>query len=361
MKKHGLKRQITDELVDDVITYENFKFILDNLTSSNYGHFVLVDKDVKENFFSKLLSIFSSKPRLFKEAIYSKEKIYEEFDIYHPDKITFYDKYPTDSYIDTYEVVGIDNKVELRHCTKTSSQPEKEEIVKDKRTINSVRESFKVLLEKVKDYKTKQDFEYEQKMQLIQEKVNFEKPIKIFSELGYLSIDSISTRIIIDRIINDEFLYEDDIEKQARKNLCKMFYIQMGLTDGNGNYLTDRCIYCDYEFIDDSEDYISFMEQFGRITKGELIFTNISLRVDSDDYENLDFTVNGVNKSWRLEKVGYILSEFFHYFASLTKEFNTTRKFTYYSVGQAFVVDYANEEEQDLFIKKTKLKRKWLE
>lgn len=360
-KKHFLKRKITDELVDEVITYDRFKFILDNLNSSNYGHFVLVDRDVKEDFFSKLLSIFSSKPRLFKEAIYSKEKNFEEYNIYRPDSITFYDKYPTDSYTDTYCLVGIDNKIELRHCTKTSNQPEKEEIVKNKQAISNVRESFTVLLDKVKDYKKKSDFEFAEKMKLIQEKVNFDIPIKIFSELGYLSPDSISTKTIVDQIINAEFLYEEDLDKKGRKNLCEMFYIQMGLTDGSGKFLTDRCIYCDYEFIDSSDDYIYFMQKFGTITNNELKFTNISLRVDDAGFENIDFTVNEVNKSWRLEREGYILSEFFSYFATLTKEFNTTRKFTCYTIGQALVVDYASDEEQELFIKKTRIKRKWLE
>lgn len=359
-KRHYFIRQITQELIDEVMTFDNFKFIIDNLNSSNYGHFVLRDGEEKENFANKLFSVFSSKPRLFKEAIYSREAIYEEYELYKPDNITFYDKYPTDSYTNSYCLVGIDGKIELRHRTKTSSQSEKEEIVADKRAINNVRESFKILLEKVKEYKAKTDLEYAEKMKLINETVNFDKPIGIFSELGYLYPNSNTSKVIVDRIITENLLYEDDLNK-VQKNFTELFYIQLGLPESSGKYLTDKCVYCDYEFIDSGDNYISFMKQFGEITHGDLRFTNISLRVDDDEFENIDFTVNEVNKSWRLEKEGYISSEFFSNFATLTKEFNTNRKFTYYSLGQAFVVDYANEEEQDLFIKKTKLKRKWLE
>jgi len=361
------KKLIGDEFIDDVIKYDDCKFIIANLTRGTYGHFVLLENTQHDSsLLNKLLSFFGNKPKLFKEVIYGQSRNVEQFGFYLPDHITFYDKYPKDhNENDTYTIICIDGKLELRHSLKGFSeiedQPKAHEPVIDKLSILKMKESFKVLLSKVKDYNIKQETENSQKRELILSKINFQKSIKTFEELGYFTSKDIDTKALIEEVINDEFLFEDDIYKLARKNLNKFIYPKLSHTDNNGNYYTDKCILCDYEFLDPSEEYISFMERFGQITRGELRFANISLRVDSDGYENLDFTVNDVNKSWRLEKEGNILSEFFSYFAPLTKEFNTTGNYTYYSdEGQAFVVDYATEEEQELFIKKTRLKRIWL-
>jgi len=365
---YSTKALLGSEFIDSVINYSDFKYIIQSGIHGNYGHFVLTTEQKDNSLLKRFSELFSKKTVPFNEAIiHDISHFYEDYGFYFPDQILFYDKYPQgENDTDIYSIVSINEKIELRHSLKGYKEikdfPKAHEQVTDKKSIEKLQESFKILLPKVRAAKEKRDTENASKRALILSKVNFDKPIKTFLELGYLSSDITATKPIVDEIINDEFLYEDDIDKLARKNLCKMFYLKISHTDNQGNYLTNKCILCDHEFLDPSEEYISFLHQFGVITKGELSFSDATLSIDKDGYEQLDFKVNGVSKTWRLQKPGFIASDFFNRFALLTKEFNTKGKFTYYSDGgQAFVVDYATEEEQELFTKKTRIKRKWLE
>ena len=83
-------------------------------------------------------------------------------------------------------------------------------------------------------------------------------------------------------------------------------------------------------------------ERLGAITNGELNFTEISIETDSENWEWINFKVNGKQKRWKLEKSGYIADHFVQRFSYLPDEFQTKGKYTYFdNGGQQWVIDYA--------------------
>jgi hypothetical protein len=199
-------------------------------------------------------------------------------------------------------------------------------------------------------------------LKVTSDSLNFDQQLKVFESLGYKLNDGITKKIIFSEIRkNDQTIKDPESifkESEFEKVYC---YLGWFYFDNAVKYYTDNCIWYDLEFIDPSSEYITFMERMGTITNKELIFSEISIRVDKSDYEWIDFKVNGISKKWKLEKVGYVDDSFFQRFSYLPGEFKTKGKYTYYSDGgQQFVIDYATEDEQREFIKKTKLKREWL-
>ena len=190
---------------------------------------------------------------------------------------------------------------------------------------------------------------------------DFDSQLRVFESLGYKLNEGITKEIIFEDM-KGNYLPDTDLEEEFRKSKFELLYYCLGWSHSYPPiYYTNNCIWYDIEFIDPSSEYITFMERMGIITNGELNFSEMSLSVDSENYEWIDFKVNGVSKKWKLEKVGYINDAFFQRFSYLPKEFNTKGKYTYYDDGgQQFVIDYATEEEQKLFIEKTGLKREWL-
>jgi hypothetical protein len=191
---------------------------------------------------------------------------------------------------------------------------------------------------------------------------DFDSQLKVFESLGYKLNEGITKEIIFENM-KGSYLPDTDLEEEFKQSKFELLYYYLGWSHSYPHiYYTNNCVWSDIEFIDPtSTEYISFMERMGIITDGELNFSEISFSIDSENYEWLDFKVNGVRKKWKLAKVGYIDDAFFQRFSYLPREFNTKRKYTYYDDGgQQFVIDYATEEEQKLFIEKTGLKREWL-
>lgn len=152
-------------------------------------------------------------------------------------------------------------------------------------------------------------------------------------------------------------------EKYFEEKPFERLYYHLGWQkmDNGGQYFTNDCIWYDIEFIDESSGYMEFMKRMGDITHGEISYSDIRMRVDANGYEWIDFRVNGVAKSWKLAKTGYIDDSFFQRFSYLPKELGTQGKYTIYDDGgQQFVIDYATESEQKEFIQKTGLQREWL-
>ncbi len=67
-------------------------------------------------------------------------------------------------------------------------------------------------------------------------------------------------------------------------------------------------------------------------------------------------------KRWRLEKSRDTLADHFvQRFSYLPKELRTKGKYTFYSDGgQQWVIDFATDDEQTEFNRKTGLNREWL-
>jgi hypothetical protein len=193
------------------------------------------------------------------------------------------------------------------------------------------------------------------------ETLSFEQQMEAFNTLGYQLNHGITKELIFEDM-KGNYLPDTDLEEEFRKSKYELLYYYLGGSHSCPPiYYTDNCIWYDIEFLDPSSEYITFMERMGTITKGELVFTDISMLIDENNYEWIKFKVNGVQKKWKLAEVGYIDDSFFQRFSYLPGEFNTKGRYTYYDDGgQQFVIDYATEEEQNNFIKATGLKRLWL-
>lgn len=346
------------ECPDYFVTIEKFNEIME-ACHTNYEYFLLKE-DAKDSVLLQFKHLCNGKFMLYKGAlVYNHENQYPEWGIFYPKQIVFYDVYSKNAEDrDVYSLVCIGNKLELRHSLKgkfkagdTASHESARGNVRTR-----VKHSIKVLLRLVLEQKEKRERETNAKLVEIDFKLDLATPLKLFKELGYIK-SSVDDKELITTLIKEELLHEDDISSIAKKNLNRIVYEFIS----NGTEYTDKCVWCDFESLDPSDQYIVFMQQLGTVSRGELKFSDISLSIDPEGYEQINFTVNGVNKSWRLEKPGYIDAEFFCKFAELTDEFKTLGKYTSFGKGQAFVVDYATEEEQIAFAKRTKIKRTWLD
>jgi len=195
--------------------------------------------------------------------------------------------------------------------------------------------------------------------------VSYEKQIEIFKLLGYEFADGVTKELILTDGYAKSCWNEISKERlqEIEQNPFSLLYYYYGWRspDISGYNFSDKCIWFDLEFIDPSDQYIWFMERMGAITGGEIKYSDISIQVDENNYEWIPFKVNGIEKKWKLEKVGYISDSFFQRFSYLPAELKTKGKYTFYdNGGQQFVIDYATESEQNAFIKKTGLKREWL-
>lgn len=191
--------------------------------------------------------------------------------------------------------------------------------------------------------------------------ISYDIQIETFKSLGYHYNKEVSKEMILRDVF--EMSWEDETEKYIENNPYSILYYTFGWRDPkikNYNY-TNKCLWFDLEFFDPNTQYKWFMERLGKITNDELNFTEIVIETDSKKWEWINFKVNGKQKKWKLEKTGYIADHFVQRFSNLTTEFKTTGKYTYYdNGGQQWIIDYATEEEQKEFNKKTGLKREWL-
>lgn len=195
--------------------------------------------------------------------------------------------------------------------------------------------------------------------------ISYEKQIEVFKSLGYEFVDGVTKDLILTdgyaKSAWNEIRKERLLEIEQTPFSRLYYYYGWRSPDISGFNFSDKCIWFDLEFIDPSDQYIWFMKRMGVIADGEIKYSDISIEVDGNNYEWIAFKVNGIEKKWKLEKVGYISDSFFQRFSYLPTELKTKGKYTYYDDGgQQFVIDYATENEQKEFIRQTGLKREWL-
>lgn len=196
----------------------------------------------------------------------------------------------------------------------------------------------------------------------LKDSISFEKQWETFIDLGYKLNDGITKQDVFISC-RESVDFDGDTDKYFEAKPYQRLYYHLGWlkVDNVRKYFTNNCIWFDLEFIDPSSEYITFMKRMGDITHGEIVYTEMNIRVDNKNYEWIDFKVNGISKSWKLAKVGYIDDSFFQRFSYLPIELQTKGKYTYFDDGgQQFVIDYATEKEQIDFFEKTGLKREWL-
>lgn len=191
--------------------------------------------------------------------------------------------------------------------------------------------------------------------------IPYDKQLETFKSLGYEFDSEVTKEMILYSVF--EMTWDDSTEAHIENNPYSILYYIFGWRDPkitNYNY-TDKCLWFDLDYFEPNIQYKWFMERLGAITEGELLFTEISIETDSENWEWINFKVNGKQKKWKLEKSGYVADHFVQRFCSLSTEFQTKGKYTYYdNGGQQWVIDYATMEEQEEFNNKTGLKREWL-
>ncbi len=191
--------------------------------------------------------------------------------------------------------------------------------------------------------------------------LSFDEQLKVFNSLGYRFNVGITKELIFENM-KGSYLPGTDLEEEFKKSKFGLLYYYLGWSYSYPQiYYTDNCIWYDLEFIDSSTEYINFMRRMGVITKGELTYTDITLSVDSENYDWINFKVNGIPKKWKLAPSGYVDDSFFQRFSYLPTELKTRGRYTYFDDGgQQFIIDYATPIEQNEFIEKIGLKREWL-
>ncbi|MBK8735300.1 MAG: hypothetical protein IPL98_05150 [Saprospiraceae bacterium] len=161
--------------------------------------------------------------------------------------------------------------------------------------------------------------------------------------------------------MSGNYLPGANIEQEFRNQQFSLLYFILGdYSIDKENYYTNQCRIYNLGFNDLGAEFINFIQRIGVITKGELKFTDIELKIENG-FQWLNFKVNGISKSWKLMAVGHSDDSFFNRFVYLTTEFKTKGKYTFFENGGSdFIIDYATVAEQEQFIAKTKLKREWL-
>ncbi len=191
--------------------------------------------------------------------------------------------------------------------------------------------------------------------------LSFDQQLDVFKSLGY-SLNAAISKFEIFNAAKNNYVPGTDLELEFKKSKFSLSYFYLGFRQANHPlYFSNNCIWYDLEFVDESSSYIDLMKRMGSISRGEIAYTDISMRLDSNGYDGIDFKVNGFLKSWKLAKVGFVDDSFFQKISTLPEELNTNGRYTYFDDGgQQFVIDYASDEEQKKFIEKTGLKREWL-
>ena len=191
--------------------------------------------------------------------------------------------------------------------------------------------------------------------------IEYDEQIEVFKSLGYDFNEGVSKKMILRDVY--EMTWEDEIEKHIEENPFSILYYTFGWRNSEVpkyNY-SEKCIWFDLEFFDPNSQYRWFMERMGAITNGEIKFDEIEISTDKDNWEWIEFKVNGISKKWKLEKSGYVADHFIQRFSYLPKELKTKGKYTYFdNGGQQFVIDFATDNEQEVFNQKTGLNREWL-
>lgn len=228
--------------------------------------------------------------------------------------------------------------------------------------------SFTCIQCKKRDYYNKEKREAYKKAQYIQDELKLEVPfykqIHVFKKLGYRFAPKIKKETILN-IAKNNFNIESP-KKYFQDNSYEALYYFLGYNIQDSlkqpiKALTNKCIWFNLDFVNKKSKYIDFMKQMTLISNRELSFTEIKISIDNESYEWIEFKVNGIQKKWKLEKVGYISNTFFTNFSELTTEFKTKKQFTYFGNGETqFVIDYATNEEQKAFENQTGLTREWL-
>jgi hypothetical protein len=313
---------------------------------------------------SKFFEIINESDKKIIGEMYVTDSIHSK---YNPiiNNLSFLDKF-FPMYLKSYHT-GIRGRYNERQIVKLSDysdESEKELEASYEKLKDSLLKNY---LTEIENEKAKERAKYLPKKEK-REPVPFKEQLEVLESLGYklnpkVSLKDMERELIINGVIDtSKVSMEEFFTSHPYSNLYyHMGWVKFDKKTKEMIPYTGKCIWYDLEFIDPNSEYMTLMKRMGDITNGELSFSNMSINIDSENYEWIHFEVNGVRKKWKLQKYGYIDDSFFSRFVYLTDEFKTKRKFTYFNDdSQQFVIDYATPEEQEEFIQKTGIQREWL-
>lgn len=208
----------------------------------------------------------------------------------------------------------------------------------------------------------------------IKEHISLDSQEKVFESLGYSFKNELSKQYLIPKMFGSMLEFPETIADTYAESLfdnyfeelpfARLYYFYGWTIWSTRNSalepLSNKCIWYDLTFLEYNADYVEFMKWMESITGEELSFTDIEIKNVDENHKEIQFTINDTSKKWNID-TSNLFETFIKKFTNLTEEFNTEKKFTFYSCdNEQFVLDYANEQEQEQFVRKTKIPRKWL-
>ncbi|NIK93635.1 hypothetical protein GZ212_15855 [Mangrovimonas sp. CR14] len=183
---------------------------------------------------------------------------------------------------------------------------------------------------------------------------SFDEQLKIFKELGF-ELNAGTNISDIKRWDEQDFLDEP----------FTLMYATLGQTIEREPWtpLTDKCWDFDTEAIEDHGSYVDIIKNLERITRGELVFTDVKDYVDIEEEKAwVSFTFNGQNYKWDLKiDNDWVDPNVFLKISELTQEHKTKGKYTVFETGgQDIVIGFESPESLKEIKNKTGLKISWL-
>jgi len=188
------------------------------------------------------------------------------------------------------------------------------------------------------------------------QQVSFENQLQIFEQLNFDLNAGIDT---------SDINRWPGGHKEFEQSPFSLMYITLGQEIEREPFtpLTNKCWDFDTEAIEDHGAYIRIIENLPRITRGELIFSDIKDFVDIEKGKAwVSFTLNGDNYKWDMKVDNdWVDTDLFPKMVALTNKYNTKGKYTYYDTGgQDAVIGFETSESLAEIKKATGLKIDWL-
>lgn len=186
------------------------------------------------------------------------------------------------------------------------------------------------------------------------QKISLDKQLSEFENLGIKLNKGVSKNELLKLHTTDEY----------ESTPWELLYIAFGHeAEGKLKYISNNCWHFDAESIEGDGSYADIIRNLGRISNGEMNFTNIKDNVDVDNEKAwVSFEINGDKYKYELKvDADWADGQLFDKIQGLAKKYNTRGKFTMYQMGQDGIIGYIATENLSALKATTKLDIQWLE
>jgi len=157
-------------------------------------------------------------------------------------------------------------------------------------------------------------------------RAKFDSAYSVFKTLGF----KLNEGILVDDIYNKDHNYSN----KAFETIYDQFGYYLDGREPLYKPISNKCWLMHHKFIEDENSYNEIMENFSRITNGEITFEDIEVLCDERDNWHLTFSCNNKKYSWDFEvNRKWIDIKFFYNFQLLTDELNLSKRYTWYESG----------------------------